>query len=191
MIQTINDWAPETRSLLRALIKAGFTLLYGNNGEYGFSYKSEAKFITDLTACDEARIKVKGPDGLTRWLYLVYGNEPGVLVSDYSIPAALVGTDLLDAVTEAHYEKWSERKQPTKVGEYRQIKRGYRFVELKGAKLAQARAKRLEYLRGELRAERISYGEISELQSLAEYIPADDVELREAAGLPEDGGTND
>jgi hypothetical protein len=44
---------------------------------------------------------------------------------------------------------------------------------------------RLEYLRGELRAERISYGELVELQGLAEHIPAGDVELREAAGLPE------
>lgn len=44
---------------------------------------------------------------------------------------------------------------------------------------------RLEYLRGELRAERISYGELAELESLAEHIEPDDVELREAAGLPE------
>jgi len=44
---------------------------------------------------------------------------------------------------------------------------------------------RLEYLRGELRAESMSYGEIAELQSLAPFIPADDVELREAAGIPE------
>ncbi len=44
---------------------------------------------------------------------------------------------------------------------------------------------RLEYLRGELRAERISYGELSELQSLANHIEADDVELLEAAGVPE------
>lgn len=46
-------------------------------------------------------------------------------------------------------------------------------------------AARLEYLRGELRAERISYGELAELQSLAEHIPAGDVELLEAAGVPE------
>lgn len=45
---------------------------------------------------------------------------------------------------------------------------------------------RLEYLRGELRAERMSYGELAELQSLADHIPAGDPELREAAGLPED-----
>jgi hypothetical protein len=45
--------------------------------------------------------------------------------------------------------------------------------------------RRLEYLRGELQAERISYGELAELQSLAEYIDPSDVELLEAAGIPE------
>jgi hypothetical protein len=44
---------------------------------------------------------------------------------------------------------------------------------------------RLEYLRGELRAERISYGEIAELQSLVPFISPDDLELLEAAGVPE------
>jgi len=46
---------------------------------------------------------------------------------------------------------------------------------------------RLEYLRQELRAERISYGELYELQSLADKIDPGDVELLEAAGVPEDG----
>lgn len=45
--------------------------------------------------------------------------------------------------------------------------------------------KRLEYLRQELRAERISYGELAELQSLVTYIDSDDVELLEAAGVEE------
>jgi hypothetical protein len=44
---------------------------------------------------------------------------------------------------------------------------------------------RLEYLRGELRAERISYGELAELQSLSAHIDPADVELLEAAGVPE------
>lgn len=44
---------------------------------------------------------------------------------------------------------------------------------------------RLEYLRGELRAERISYGELAELQSLKDEIEPGDVELLEAAGVPE------
>jgi len=44
---------------------------------------------------------------------------------------------------------------------------------------------RLEYLRTELRAERISIGELNELASLAEHIEPGDVELLEAAGVPE------
>ena len=45
--------------------------------------------------------------------------------------------------------------------------------------------KRLEYLRNELRNQCISYGELIELQSLSEYIEPGDVELLEAAGVPE------
>lgn len=50
---------------------------------------------------------------------------------------------------------------------------------------------RLEYLRRELRAERISYGELAELQGLAEFIEPGDVELLEAAGVPEFGPESD
>lgn len=51
--------------------------------------------------------------------------------------------------------------------------------------LQDLRSVRLEYLRAELRAERISYGELTELQGLSPFIPAEDTELREAAGIPE------
>ena len=44
---------------------------------------------------------------------------------------------------------------------------------------------RLEYLRGEIEAQRISYGEIVELQSLAQHIAPNDVQLLEWAGVPE------
>jgi hypothetical protein len=44
---------------------------------------------------------------------------------------------------------------------------------------------RLEYLRGELRAAQISTGELVELQSLIPHIEPGDVELLEAAGVPE------
>ena len=46
--------------------------------------------------------------------------------------------------------------------------------------------KRLEYLRREIKAERISYGEIAELQSLAKYIDNGDVELLQWAGVSEE-----
>lgn len=44
---------------------------------------------------------------------------------------------------------------------------------------------RLEYLRAEIEAERISTGELIELQGLAEYIDSGDVLLLEWAGVPE------
>ena len=45
--------------------------------------------------------------------------------------------------------------------------------------------KKLEYLRGEIEAERISYGELAELQTLAEHIDPSDNLLLEWAGVPE------
>lgn len=48
-----------------------------------------------------------------------------------------------------------------------------------------AEQKRLEYLRGEIEAERISYGEIVELHALAKYIEPGDNLLLEWAGVPE------
>jgi hypothetical protein len=56
----------------------------------------------------------------------------------------------------------------------------------KGGQLdAKSAEKRLEELRKVLRAESISYGELAELESLKKYIDDDDVELRQAAGIPE------
>ena len=52
--------------------------------------------------------------------------------------------------------------------------------------LKAAIAKRLRYLRREIVAERVSYGEIAELQSLAEYIDPGDMLLLEWAGVPEE-----
>jgi hypothetical protein len=47
------------------------------------------------------------------------------------------------------------------------------------------RRARLEDIRDSLRAEDVSYGELAELQALAPYIAPGDVELLEAAGVPE------
>jgi len=44
---------------------------------------------------------------------------------------------------------------------------------------------RLEYLRREILAERISYMEIQELHELRDHIDPDDTLLREWAGIPE------
>ena len=52
-------------------------------------------------------------------------------------------------------------------------------------KTTKAIKKRLEELRKEIQTERISYGEIFELQSLAKHIDKGDVLLLEWAGVPE------
>ena len=64
--------------------------------------------------------------------------------------------------------------------------RGYHLARHNGYGERIAR-RHLELLRIELRAERLSYGELGILQEYADmgYIPADDIELLEAAGVPE------
>jgi hypothetical protein len=44
---------------------------------------------------------------------------------------------------------------------------------------------RLEYLRGQVRAERLSWGEVAELQGLADHVEPGDAELAEWAGIDE------
>lgn len=107
----INDWKPETRSLLTSLEKAGFVIHSCNNGESRKDYMREghtlAQFLEELLACDEASLYVINPNGKKLWIYLVLGNEPGVITSDYTCD------DGLDAVTDAHCAKWENRTQPT------------------------------------------------------------------------------
>ena len=57
-------------------------------------------------------------------------------------------------------------------------------LDARRAAAAEIRA-RLEYLRGELRAERMSLDELIDLQGLAEHIEPGDLELLEPAGVPE------
>lgn len=112
MITTINNWKPEVRSLLKSLTDAGIKLEAGHNGAEKFKFDTLSSFIENLIACDEANLYVQMPDGRKLTLYLVLGNSPGELVSDYTCHL------LLDKVTEAHSAKWEGRKQPTKVGAY-------------------------------------------------------------------------
>lgn len=62
------------------------------------------------------------------------------------------------------------------------VKKGRKLLEIDRIK---AIKNSLEYLRKEIRKERISYSEIAELQDLIPYIEKDDVELLEWAGVPE------
>ena len=51
--------------------------------------------------------------------------------------------------------------------------------------ITRSQKRRLEYLRRELRAGRMSYGELVELQDMIPLIDPGDVDLLEAAGVPE------
>lgn len=44
---------------------------------------------------------------------------------------------------------------------------------------------RLEQIRAAIRADNVSYGELADLQGLVDHIAPDDIELLEAAGVPE------
>lgn len=46
-------------------------------------------------------------------------------------------------------------------------------------------SRRLEYLRGEIRKESISYDELCELHSLSKYISPSDIDLLQFAGIEE------
>lgn len=68
-------------------------------------------------------------------------------------------------------------KNKNVIGEFGTYGEAERFCEIQ---------KRLKYLRGEIEKERISYGEIAELQNYKkEIIKSGDVLLAEWAGIPE------
>lgn len=111
MNNVIKDWIPETTDLLNALLAAGFAILSGEH-EYAFKFRDVAQMAARLTECDESRLWVRKGGGVYG-LLLVYGNSPGELVADYSLPR---GVDLLEPVIEAHYNKWIELDQPIRAG---------------------------------------------------------------------------
>lgn len=114
-----NNWTPEVSSLIATLKRHGFEIVKGHNGEEGFDLEpgraGMKKFIANLIACDEAHLYVKDPiRGVTRWIFLVLGNSPGELVSDYACLRDLADEDdALGKATSEHYNRWEGRKQPT------------------------------------------------------------------------------
>lgn len=78
-------------------------------------------------------------------------------------------------------EKYAHVSLITTYAEWRQL---VRDVDQEMARQSEPAA-RLEHLRGRLHAQNISYGELAELQSLADHIQPGDVELAEAAGIDE------
>lgn len=111
---------------------------------------------------------------------------PASLFESDPVIAPVVGAAMLDRVWE--YVEGERCRALYMDSTYTKTREDFDEVQYDGFKLAAdlIRARqRLEYLRGELRAERISYDELAELQGLASHIDPIDVELLEAAGVPE------
>lgn len=128
MSSQINDWHPETASLLVLLRAAGFTIRGGHNGEDAVgapeTFRNEAAFLSELLACDETTLyvtrkatrestKTPGKQVLRRYaLFLVLGNSPGELVADWGIPADAEDAAMLEAAINENYDHWDGRPQP-------------------------------------------------------------------------------
>jgi hypothetical protein len=111
-MRTINTYKPELESLLLRLQDRGCKIISGSNdGESHFLFSSTPfdNFLEELLGADEAWLRVVTPDseGKKRTLYLVYGNEPGVIVCDHHCD------DTLDWVVSEHGDYWEGRPQPT------------------------------------------------------------------------------
>jgi len=110
-MRTIKTYKPELKSLLQRLIDNGCEIVSGSNGGDYFKAKGVPadEFLEELLGADEAWLKVNTPIvcAAIRVLYLVYGNEPGVIVCDHHVD------DVLDKVVDEHHTEWSKKEQPT------------------------------------------------------------------------------
>jgi hypothetical protein len=103
----MKDYRPEVRSLLNTLSRHGFTPIEVNNGEELVSRAdvSKTEFLEEVVATDEATIRFQHNNKKVA-IWLVFGNEPGVIAADYT------DYEPLENVIDEHYNRWENRKQP-------------------------------------------------------------------------------
>lgn len=146
------------------------TTIMENHGDATETYKTAVKYKDAFTlAVDEDTEQEFLKELLEDYLQML-SNEYDYLTSDEAIKETILASEY--EFTESGKIEASKKKAR---------KRRAEQVMYIPNKIKE----RLEYLRGEIEAERISYGEIIELQSLSDYIDPSDVVLREWAGLPE------
>ena len=97
---------------------------------------------------------------------------------------------IISANPKPHFDILSELYPKQKLFTGAEVKNGNGIVKhfvftLVGWQQIKSPHKELEYIRQELRAERVSYNELLRLQTLSSFISDGDVELLEAAGIPE------
>lgn len=108
------SYRKETDSLFNRLVKAGFTILAVNDGMDWEDVTKQDKAVATATniACSvhEAWVRIYR-DGHVFTLYLVYGNSPGELVSDFSWKRDAEDSQAfsdLDSLLDQHYNDWSQ-----------------------------------------------------------------------------------
>jgi hypothetical protein len=93
----------EAESLVAALMANGYEITrYLDENGWWTAPKEPKKIVEIILEADEANIETVSPSGKKNELFLVLGNEPGVLVCDY-----LAGDFILDAILEAENEKFT------------------------------------------------------------------------------------
>lgn len=106
----------ETRDLLARFEAAGWRLAKVNDGggEGWVAVKSLEQAVEALTSVDEACLRVVLRDSFRADLLLVFGNGPGELVADYSVPRGAEEEDVaeLERVIDAHAEVWEREVAP-------------------------------------------------------------------------------
>ena len=105
----MNDYRPEIRSLLKTLKAHRFVPVSINNGEEIIKANSmtSRKFLEEIVAVDDVNLVVQNNKGVKCSLWLVYGNDPGEVVCDYTDHPDL------EKACEEHYDRWENKKQPT------------------------------------------------------------------------------
>jgi hypothetical protein len=112
MTNIYKDYRPETKSLVLRLREAGWYPVAADDGEDVVKVADVGIDGAVDHACgvDEANFTFVNADQKKLRVYLVFGNEPGVVASDYGCPPELM--DTIDGVIAAHEESWARRKQP-------------------------------------------------------------------------------
>ena len=93
-----NDWQPEVSSLFNTLKKHGLDVVTT------IETALEADDCWMTVSNKETKVETK--------IYLVLGNEPGVIMADWVCNA---NESIINKVEDEHYARWEDRKQPTKV----------------------------------------------------------------------------
>lgn len=103
------NWKPVVASFLLHMQERGFTCVFVNNGDEDEKVKTIHEAIEHATACDEADLTfIDSRDASTFWAFIVLGNDPHELVSDYTCRDTETGKAFHAAIT-----KWYDSMEGT------------------------------------------------------------------------------